>query len=98
MGTVTRLKARPRPPAKELPERLIEDADRPEHRYLGTPLLELLTSGALPKAALKINPKRNILVLRLRPGNTLSEEVLPLGKRVSRVFRAFGFGRGWLAR
>jgi hypothetical protein len=53
MGTVTRLKARPRPPAKELPERLIEDADRPEHRYLGTPLLELLTSGELPRAALK---------------------------------------------
>jgi hypothetical protein len=53
MGTVTKLKARPRPPAKELPERLIEDADRPEHRYLGTPLLELLTSGELPRAALK---------------------------------------------
>ena len=37
----------------ELATHLLADADRPEHRYLGTPLLELLTSGKLPKAALK---------------------------------------------
>jgi len=53
MGAVAKLKARPKSPARELPDRLVEDADRPEHRYLGTPLLEALTSGGLPKAALK---------------------------------------------
>ena len=53
MGTVAKLKQEPKAPARELPEQLLEDADRPEHRYLGTPLLELLTSGRLPKAALK---------------------------------------------
>lgn len=40
-------------PAQELPPALLADADRPEHRYLGSRLLELLTSGQLPKAALK---------------------------------------------
>jgi pyrroloquinoline-quinone synthase len=37
----------------ELAEHLVADGDRREHRYLGTPLLALLTSGKLPKAALK---------------------------------------------
>ena len=30
-----------------------DDIKRPEHRYLGTPLVRLITSGRLPKAALK---------------------------------------------
>jgi pyrroloquinoline quinone (PQQ) biosynthesis protein C len=53
MSAVTKLKQKPKAPARELPEQLLADADRPEHRYLGTPLLELLTSGRLPKEALK---------------------------------------------
>lgn len=53
MGTVTKLKPRTQTPAQELPGLLLADADRPEHRYLGSRLLELLTSGELPKAALK---------------------------------------------
>jgi pyrroloquinoline quinone (PQQ) biosynthesis protein C len=53
MGAVAKLRTRPRSPARELPERLVADADRPEHRYLGTPLLEALTSGKLPREALK---------------------------------------------
>ena len=40
-------------PSRELPQHLLADADRPEHRYLGSELLEYLTSGRLPKAALK---------------------------------------------
>ena len=53
---VTALKAKLNPHTQvvnELTGHLVSDADRPEHRYLGTPLLELLTSGQLPKAALK---------------------------------------------
>lgn len=53
MGSVTKLKTKPKRAADELPALLLADADRPEHRYLGTPLLELLTSGRLPKEALK---------------------------------------------
>ncbi len=55
MGSVTPLAraARTPKPADELPAALLRDADRPEHRYLAAPLLELLTSGALPRAALK---------------------------------------------
>lgn len=53
MGTVTKLKAREEQPSQELPRHLLVDADRPEHRYLGTEMLALLTSGKLPKAALK---------------------------------------------
>lgn len=54
MATVTRLKREPvETPADELPRHLIADADRPEHRYLGTKMLALLTSGRLPKEALK---------------------------------------------
>ena len=51
MSTVTKLK--PVSAARELPQHLIADADRPEHRYLGSELLEYLTSGKLPKEALK---------------------------------------------
>lgn len=40
-------------PAHELPQHLLADADRPEHRYLGSRLLERLTSGSLPKESLK---------------------------------------------
>lgn len=53
MATVTKLKPRAQTPAQELPGHLLADADRPEHRYLGSKLLELLTSGELPRAALK---------------------------------------------
>lgn len=52
MGSVTRLKVA-ETPARELPRHLIADADRPEHRYLGSELLLYLTSGKLPKEALK---------------------------------------------
>ena len=45
--------AKPKSKSAELAMHLLADADRSEHRYLGTPLLELLTSGQLPKAALK---------------------------------------------
>ena len=52
MGSVTKLKVAEKP-ARELPRHLIADADRPEHRYLGSELLRYLTSGKLPKEALK---------------------------------------------
>jgi pyrroloquinoline quinone (PQQ) biosynthesis protein C len=52
MGSVTKLKVSEKP-ARELPRHLIADADRPEHRYLGSELLLYLTSGKLPKEALK---------------------------------------------
>jgi len=52
MGTVAKLKVSEKP-ARELPRHLIVDADRPEHRYLGSELLLYLTSGKLPRAALK---------------------------------------------
>jgi len=39
--------------SQELAQHLIDDADRPEHRYLGSELLEYLTSGKLPREALK---------------------------------------------
>ena len=52
MGSVTRLKVAEKP-ARELPRHLIADADRPEHRYLGSELLRYLTSGKLPREALK---------------------------------------------
>jgi pyrroloquinoline quinone (PQQ) biosynthesis protein C len=53
MATVTKLRPKSTAAAAELPDHLLADADRPEHRYLGSELLELLTSGRLPKAALK---------------------------------------------
>ena len=53
MGIVTKLKPKAQTPSRELASHLIADADRPEHRYLGSPLLEYLTSGALPREALK---------------------------------------------
>lgn len=54
MGAIDRLpRTGTTSPADQLPRHLIADADRPEHRYLGTPLLEQLTSGRLPKQALK---------------------------------------------
>ena len=55
MGAIEKFPKRMREPtpAQELPPALLADADRPEHRYLGSRLLELLTSGQLPKAALK---------------------------------------------
>jgi pyrroloquinoline quinone (PQQ) biosynthesis protein C len=53
MGTVTKLKPKSQTPPRELAGHLIADAERPEHRYLGSPLLEYLTSGALPREALK---------------------------------------------
>lgn len=49
---VTKLKPK-QTPARELPRHLVADADRPEHRYLGSELLLYLTSGKLPKVALK---------------------------------------------
>ena len=52
MGSVTKLKVAEKP-ARELPRHLIADADRPEHRYLGSELLLYLTSGKLPREALK---------------------------------------------
>ena len=52
MGSVTKLKVAEKP-ARELPRHLIADADRPEHRYLGSELLRYLTSGKLPREALK---------------------------------------------
>ena len=52
MGTVAKLKIS-ETPARELPRHLIADADRPEHRYLGSELLLYLSSGKLPRAALK---------------------------------------------
>ena len=52
MASVTKLKIA-ETPARELPRHLIADADRPEHRYLGSELLLYLTSGKLPKEALK---------------------------------------------
>ena len=52
MGTVAKLKIS-ETPARELPRHLIADADRPEHRYLGSELLRYLTSGKLPREALK---------------------------------------------
>lgn len=52
MGSVTKLKIAEKP-ARELPRHLIADADRPEHRYLGSELLRYLTSGKLPREALK---------------------------------------------
>ena len=52
MGTVAKLKIS-ETPACELPRHLIADADRPEHRYLGSELLLYLTSGKLPREALK---------------------------------------------
>jgi pyrroloquinoline quinone (PQQ) biosynthesis protein C len=48
MATVTRLE---RP--KTISDYIHADLKRPEHRYLGTPLVRLITSGRLPKAALK---------------------------------------------
>lgn len=54
MGAIDKLpRSKTNDAGTELPEHLIADADRPEHRYLGTPLLELLTSGQLPKEAIK---------------------------------------------
>ncbi len=54
MGAIEKLpKSSIEDPANELPRWLIEDAERPEHRYLGSRLLKILTSGALPKEALK---------------------------------------------
>ena len=54
MGAVEKFSIKGKPaPAQELPGHLIADADRPEHRYLGSELLEYLTSGKLPKQALK---------------------------------------------
>ncbi len=47
MSTVTRLKTK-QTPARELPQHLIADAERPEHRYLGSELLLYVTSGKLP--------------------------------------------------
>ena len=38
---------------KTIADFIHEDIRRPEHRYLGTPLVRLITSGKLPKAALK---------------------------------------------
>jgi pyrroloquinoline quinone (PQQ) biosynthesis protein C len=52
MGTVAKLKVSEKP-ARELPRHLIADADRPEHRYLGSELLLYLTSCKLPREALK---------------------------------------------
>ena len=52
MASVSKLKVSEKP-ARELPRHLIADADRPEHRYLGSELLLYLTSGKLPKEALK---------------------------------------------
>jgi pyrroloquinoline quinone (PQQ) biosynthesis protein C len=52
MGSVTKLKVAEKP-SRELPRHLIADADRPEHRYLGSELLLYLTSGKLPREALK---------------------------------------------
>lgn len=40
-------------PAEEWHRAIEADIERPEHRYLGTPLLKELTSGRLPKAAIK---------------------------------------------
>ena len=51
MGTVAKLKPK-QTPSRELPQHLIADADRPEHRFLGSELLLYLTSGKLPKEAL----------------------------------------------
>ena len=46
MGAVDKFirTSKERRPAEELPQQLLKDAERPEQRYLGTPLLELLTS------------------------------------------------------
>jgi pyrroloquinoline quinone (PQQ) biosynthesis protein C len=48
MATVARLE---RP--KTIADYIHADLKRPEHRYLGTPLVRLITSGRLPRAALK---------------------------------------------
>jgi pyrroloquinoline quinone (PQQ) biosynthesis protein C len=54
MGAVEKFKLKGKgAPAQELPAHLIADADRPEHRYLGSELLRYLTSGKLPREALK---------------------------------------------
>ena len=41
------------PPAPTIMEHFAADLERPENRYLRTPLVALITAGKLPKAALK---------------------------------------------
>ncbi len=40
-------------PAEEWKEAIAEDLQRPEHRYINTPLLKELTSGTLPKESIR---------------------------------------------
>jgi len=51
MNAATTVRTLERP--KTIADFIHEDIRRPEHRYLGTPLVRLITSGKLPKAALK---------------------------------------------
>jgi pyrroloquinoline quinone (PQQ) biosynthesis protein C len=51
MNSATTVQAFERP--KTIADYIHEDIKRPEHRYLGTPLVRLITSGRLPKEALK---------------------------------------------
>ena len=51
MNAATTVRTLERP--KTIADFIHEDIRRPVHRYLGTPLVRLITSGKLPKAALK---------------------------------------------
>ncbi|MSQ69814.1 MAG: hypothetical protein EXR27_00815 [Betaproteobacteria bacterium] len=88
MGAVDKFSrtSKERRPADELPQQLLKDAQRPEHRYLGTPLLELLTSGKLPKAALKDYAiQRWAFQAHANPAMMLSHAALLRGGDVERL-------------